>query len=419
LVLPPGSVSPQYGSNCISEIPGAIGKLLDVELPGSKPSRDFLGDVDLDGIENVVLIAADGFGMNEWERQTGQGVARDLDVRGSVKAITTVFPSSTTSALTSLATGLTPQEHCLPEWFFYMKEVNSIVVSLPFSYMRDYGGDTLRGHAKPRSLFRGTPLFKELKASGVEVHSFTTRNLAKTVYTKLIHGASDIVPYQSGSDMVTSLRRTVESARDPSFSYVYWSHVDHIEHEFGPGTEEARLEAASISFLLHSGFVAKLDRRVAKRTLLVFTADHGQIATRPEDTLYLNSFRSLSRSFKVVKGKRVTPAGVPRDVFLYIDEGRVDEILELLRVKLAGRASVLKTDDAIKAGLFGLNRASTKFKERVGNLLILPYGNGRIWYKGPAGYELNVRGLHGGLSKDEMLIPLAVGRLSDLQGSAR
>jgi hypothetical protein len=374
-----------------------------------------IGGFDLSGIDNVVLLVADGFGMNEWRKHEGTGLVGDLTSKGSVNEITTVFPSTTAAALTTLATGLTPQEHALPEWFVYMKEVNSVIVTLPFSFMGDRGRETLRGRMRPSALFKGTPLFKRLRASGVETYSFTSWSLTKTTYTRLVHGASKIVPYSSSSDMVASLRRTVEAARGQSFSYVYWSHVDAIEHQYGPNTDEAELEAASLSFVLHAGFVGKLDREVAKRTLLIITADHGQVTANREHTLYLNRFRSLTGRFRRVGGKTVTPAGSPRDVFLYLDEDRVDEAWAFLSEKLAGRATVLKTEDAIKAGLFGLNTPSRKFRERVGDLLVLPHDTGTVWYRGERGYDLDIRGFHGGLSRDEMLVPLALGRVSDLQ----
>lgn len=66
-------------------------------------------------------------------------------------------------------------------------------------------------------------------------------------------------------------------------------------------------------------------------------------------------------------------------------------------------------------GFLGLGRPSRKFTDRAGNLLLLPYGNGTIWYRDRPDYELDLRGYHGGLSKEEMTVPLAVGRLSDLQ----
>ena len=414
--LPPGSVRPKYGSYCISGIPSTVMHLLGVRPPGTRLPSDALGDVELSGIDKVVLLVADGFGMNEWRRQRREGLVKSVSARGSVRPITTVFPSTTSAALTTLATGLTPQEHALPEWFVYLKEVNSVVVTLPYGFIQDPRRETLKGHLNPRSLFSGTPVFKELKGEGVATYSFTARWLVDTTYTKLVHGASRLVPYSGSSDMVASLRRSVESASGPSFFYVYWSRVDTVEHEFGPNTDESELEASSISFALQKGFVEKLDRRAARSTLLIITADHGQINVDIDRTLYLNRFRSLVKSFrKNGLGRPITPAGNARDVFLYVEQEKEEHMLTLLRRRLRGTATVLRTEDAIRAGLFGLNEPSRKFRDRVGNILVLPHGTRTIWFKGERGYDIDLRGHHGGLTTDEMTVPLAVGRLSDLQ----
>lgn len=76
---------------------------------------------------------------------------------------------------------------------------------------------------------------------------------------------------------------------------------------------------------------------------------------------------------------------------------------------------MLETDEAIAAGLFGINTPSAKFRRRVGNLMILPHGKGTVWYRYKKDDKLDLRGHHGGLTPDEMQIPLAAARVSDLR----
>ena len=59
--------------------------------------------------------------------------------------------------------------------------------------------------------------------------------------------------------------------------------------------------------------------------------------------------------------------------------------------------------------------ASEGFFERTGNLLILPYGNETIWFENPEGRRLSYLGQHGGLNKQEMLVPFAVANLGKLR----
>jgi hypothetical protein len=86
-----------------------------------------------------------------------------------------------------------------------------------------------------------------------------------------------------------------------------------------------------------------------------------------------------------------------------------------LSKRLRNKATVLSIDEALKQGLFGLGKPHQQFRNRVGDLLILPHRDSLIWYEHLKGRKFDLRGMHGGLTADEMLIPLAVARLSALQ----
>jgi hypothetical protein len=49
---------------------------------------------------------------------------------------------------------------------------------------------------------------------------------------------------------------------------------------------------------------------------------------------------------------------------------------------------------------------STRFLARAGNLVILPYRGESVWWFEKDKYEQRFRGHHGGLTKQEMEIPL-------------
>jgi hypothetical protein len=75
---------------------------------------------------------------------------------------------------------------------------------------------------------------------------------------------------------------------------------------------------------------------------------------------------------------------------------------------------VIETKEAVRQGLFGVGWEHPQFKSRAGNLLILPYYNQTIWYEHFEGKKYDKNGMHGGLTPEEMLVPLAVARLSAL-----
>jgi len=414
-VLPPGAVRPDYTGYCLSSVPATVLSILGVDSPRPKLPADALGDVETAGVEKVILLVCDGFGFREWRNQAGRGFVKAISEKGNVRPITTVFPSTTAAALTAICTGLTPQEHGLPEWYVYMSEIGEIIVSLPFTRPGEYGRDTLLGTLSPKALLNERTIFQRLKAEGVKSVTFVNRPLAHTAYSTLSRAGSDLSPYMTASDFAVSLRRRVEASRGPTLFYAYWPYVDTVEHTYGPNTEEAEVEASLISHALQEGFLSKLSKEVAKKTLILVTADHGQVNVVPEKLLYMNRWTKLSKAFaKAPSGKSILPWGGARDVFMQIEEGLLDETIHYLEDKFAGTASIIKTDDLIHQGMFGINRPSRRFRRRVGNLMILPHGTKTAWYRYRKGDSLKVKGHHGGLTKDEMTIPLAAARASDL-----
>jgi len=415
-LLPPGAVRPAYEGYCLSNVPWTVQSILGVKGERAGLPSDAFGSVDSSGIENVVLMLFDGLGYREWQRQNSRGFFGALSRRGNVRPITTVFPSTTSAALTTLSTGLTPQEHGLPEWYVYMRELDEVIVSLWFSRVGDRQRDTLKGELSPRVLFDGTTIFQRLKRERVASTTFANRSIANSVYSKVSRSGADVVSYGSASDLAVSLRRHVERARGRNYFYVYWSMVDGIEHTFGPNTDEAEVEASMISHAFEEGFLSKLGGDVAGKTLVLVTADHGQVLSPPEELLYTNRFRKMVDAFdRGPAGKPIPPWGSPRDSFLQISKPLLNETNDYLTEKLDGIATVLKTEDALKEGLFGINEVSPKFRRRVGNLMILPNGTKAVWYKYENEVRFEHRGHHGGLTKDEMTIPLAAGKVSDLQ----
>src|SRR5690606_2963232 len=99
---------------------------LDGEPTGYAPCND-LPSAELSDHRNVVLIVLDGLGYEFLMRQDHGRFFRQ-HLRGR---LTTVFPSTTASAVTSFLTGLAPQQHGLTGWHMYFKELGAVLSVLP------------------------------------------------------------------------------------------------------------------------------------------------------------------------------------------------------------------------------------------------------------------------------------------------
>lgn len=369
------------------------------------------------GTQNVVFFLADGLGYYDAKPLVDQGNLFGAAARaGALIPITTVFPSTTAAALTTVATGLTPQEHCLPEWFVYMKEVDKVIATLPFTAVGQRGRDGMAREMDPRSLFSGPTVNWALKRRGVDTVSFVGANIAWTAYSRLSHAGSETVPYITSSDLFASLRRRIEAARRPSFFYVYWEKVDTIGHSYGPGTEESASEASLLNYLLKKELLDRLSAKVAEETSLVLTADHGQIQVDPRRATYVNGMRGVTRNLRTSPaGRRIPPWGSARDMYLATREGKEGAVEDCLRKGLGGSAVVLPTSNAVESGYFGLGVPKKLFLDRVGDVMVLPRGGNLVWYKYSRGDRLGLKGHHGGMTPREMLIPLVVSKVSRLR----
>jgi len=130
----------------------------------------------------------------------------------------------------------------------------------------------------------------------------------------------------------------------------------------------------------------------------------------PKTTLYLNQTPQFPKIRKLLKENRrgdvLAPGGSPRDMFLYVKEPMLGEAKALVAAAVQGRADVYTIDELIGAGLFGPRPLSPTFLSRVGNLVVLPHKYETVWWYEKGRFEQKFYGHHGGLSPEEMEIPL-------------
>ncbi len=410
-------VLPNYDGYCLNNVPRAIRALLE----GRGRAAGRLGSLiesrtGLRDVRNIVLVLADGLGYGLWEEHANDpGFFATVTKAGFAQPITTVFPSTTCAALTTLATGLTPQEHGLAEWFLYLREVDAVIESLPFRRMGSEMVDELLAEVDSRVLFSGRPVFESLSEKGVDCHSLLGRGIASTAYTKLSLSGSNITGYDSPQEMFQSVTKIVNRARSPTLVYAYLPNVDSAEHRYGPRSDEAALEVASLSAGLGES-LRGLESAAADSTLVILTADHGHVQTKPEEMRYLNRYPALVSAFeRGPTGRQILPAGSPRDVMLHIKKEDYFDAKALLEAELGSLVVALSTDDALGLGLYGRGSPAQAFRERVGNLLLLMRDSESAWFEFEGAPPLDLVGMHGGATEDEIMIPLAVAKASSFK----
>jgi predicted AlkP superfamily pyrophosphatase or phosphodiesterase len=411
-----GFIYPFYGMYSIAELAPTIHSLFGI--PVSRPTlpSNFFNNYS-QKYQKIITFIIDGFGYNHFtEYHKNLSFFDKLQDRGEVYPLTSVFPSTTPAALTSIYTGLTPQEHGLPEWTVYFEEFDAIIEPLLFRKQKSHKRDSLITQGgKAEMLFWGDTIFTQLAQSAIPSHNFMYRDYATSSYSSMVATGSEVQTFGSGSELMSKLRATIQTTPGSTYFFVYWSFIDSAQHAYGPSSIQHTHALAEFSDLIENELLQKIQPADVANTLLLLSADHGQTSIRGEDILYLDKYVYLNEAYSNGKnGQSILPTGAPHDVFLFIDPSKLEETLRLLKKDLEGKAEVLTTAEAISRGLFGINIPSQRFLNRIGNILILPYPGIHIWYEHfPAKTFLQL-GTHGGLSENEMIVPLAIAELKNL-----
>ena len=380
-------VKPRYDSGGFAGIPNRI--------------KDAFASKKYDA---VVLFFVDAFGWRFYERFQDAAFIKRIAKHGKIEKLTSQFPSTTAAHVTTIHTGLPVGQSGVHEWFYYEPQVDQIIAPLLFSFAGAKERDTLKSAGVdaaaiyPRGIF-----YPELKNMGVDSFNFGIRDYTPSIYSSITMQGSEIISFKTLSEALVNLGFLLEKQINPTYINLYFDKIDSLAHEYGPNAPQTEAEIETFLLMMEHYFERVFKGK--KKILFLMTADHGMCETDPQTTTYLNTdprFAGVERFLKTNrKGQLLVPAGSPRDMFLYIKDEKLDESQAFLAKRLEGKADVVKTESLIADGYFGAE-ISLRFRERVANLVILPYRYESVWWYEKDKYAQKHYGHHGGLTPQEM-----------------
>jgi len=338
---------------------------------------------------NVLLLLIDGLGDN-YLRREGAGGALLARRRG---AITSVFPSTTASAITTAHTGWTPLEHGLTGWWTLFGAAGCVGAPLPFQRR----GEKSPLGVPPRAVYRAGSLFDGLGRRGIVV---SYRPIVDSTYTLHHCGRAERRAYDKLEGMVAQTVAAVKSGSDPKYVYAYWPEFDALSHRYGVGSNEARAHFKAVD----AAFGELMDQLAGTDTLVVATADHGFVDSVGEDALELADAPGLAGLL------RYPLCGESRVAFCHVQEGREREFMQRAGAWLGVRAQVRPSRELAEEGWFGGGDVHPRFAERIGDVALVMSGLATVKDWTPGEPRHRHVGHHGGASEDEMMIPLIVGK---------
>lgn len=400
---------PAYGNYCFAGFPQLTRHL----LTGSG-ELGFASDI-LSGLpsqyDKVVLMYVDAFGWRFFDQYADKyPFLKRFIEQGVASKITSQFPSTTAAHLSTIHLGTPVGQTGIYEWFYYEPLLGRMIAPLIFSYAGDQEIGTIK---LPPGVNVGSALgfqtiYEGLKAQGVKSYVFQNVAYLNGGFADLALRGAELHGFKTMSEGLLNLADAIVAEKGKAYFYYYYDPIDSMGHKYGPPSREfaAEIDALFIAAekLLHATLSGK-----ASKTLLLITADHGQDDVFPARTVYLNQrIPELTEYVRTdSEGRLLVPGGSARDIFIYIKEGQVEAAYNLLasHPALQGKADVRRTSDLIAQGYFGPS-PSGLFKQRIADLVILPYSGNTVWWYEKGRYEMVFYGHHGGLTPNELEIPL-------------
>ena len=402
---------PNYGHGCFADLPNLIQSCLT-----DQPAPTGLTGIPatlLRKYDTVIVLLADAFGWQHVEPRLGQhALFQQMADQGAIGQWTSQFPSTTAAHITCIHSGLTPSQSGVFEWEYYDPAADATITPLLFSYGGTRPRDELKAlDIQPYQLYPTQSLHQQLRTQGVTTYVYQHREYTPSTYTDWICRGAQMRPYTTLPEALYNLRQEVQEAPKPAYFFLYYDRIDALAHLYGPQSPQVAAEIATFLFAVEQLFV-KSAQGTLHNTLFILTADHGQMAVNPAATHFINVDRPFAGMERFLRrnrrGELIGPGGSARDLFLYVQEDRLSEAQTFFAERLDGVADVLLTQALIDQGYFGPLPPSPAFLSRVGNLLILPHAGQTVWWYEEGRYGMRYHGMHGGLSQDEMMIPVCL-----------
>jgi len=445
-----GYLFPDYGRYCFAGVPATLGGVLGVDLPGDPLPDDVVADVpgvagaaprDDADYDRVCHVLVDGLGYEQWRREVAAGRApdwlADLAETAGVTPLTSVYPSETAAAITTVHTGRTPAEHGMIGWDMYLPEVDRVVQTLPFTAKSGESADEAYG-VDPADLFAGGSIYETLAAEDIDSVTVQPTKAATGAYSAHALAGADSRGYEDLDGFRSLLTEALTESGPGTYCYAYLSDVDGAAHEAGTESDHYRKTLQAVSDAVSTA-LAGIPEEVAESTLFVLTADHGHVDTDPETNVDIWEHDFLTERMRryetgapegyplagtaeggdghdaggddrAASGDPLPPVGGARNVHLHLRPGTTEEAIEHLDRTFDGRA--FTREEALDRGLFGDRDASDRFRRRCGDVVFV-HRRKAVW-RGDEPGKLGYVGWHGGLTPEEMLTPFAAAPLSDV-----
>ena len=317
---------------------------------------------DVHEAETINFILADGLGYENL-KSTDSYLNKNV-----TKSINTTFPSSTNVALSSIAFMKNPIEHGLIGYYMYDKSHYGLINAL--NWNGDNKNFLLSDHFKKQN-----SIWKIFKENKIYASNYQPRNLVGTPLSDCLYDLSSTIPYEDEQNLLELLSES--TILENKFNFIYYPLIDVAAHVFGVNSEEWQIEIAKFEKLAY-----EISNISNKKTKTVISADHGLTNIDAECRHHLNY------------GEDLRIYGDQRSVYI---NGSQESVLETFS-EVPG---VLLEQHELS---YLLGDPTNEFLQSIYPDFCFLVEEKNIIY--PKHLSAKLKGYHGGLSKEELKIPI-------------
>ena len=355
---------PTYDGHCVTAVAPALCAGVEAGLVSDAVAA----------ARTVVLLVVDGLGWHQLRRHRALAPALAA-ASAATPPITTVAPSTTATALTSLATGAAPGEHGLVGY--------RIATSLGLLNALRWraGGRDARAELPPDEL--------------QPVEPFCGQPAAVVTRAEFRHSGFSGAHLRGGTFWgwhdLPGFVAAVRAAVDEGFRFVfaYYDTVDKIAHEFGLGEHyhAALAETERLAVALRSDLPAAVP--------VIVTADHGVVEVLEPPVMVDPEVAALTDGW----------SGEARLLWLHACAG-AESALASACERYAGIAEIAPVEQVLDEQWLGRHVTETA-RGRLGDVALVPRGLQAFTMPDEDQPHHALIGRHGGLTAEEMLVPFA------------
>jgi len=350
------------------------------------PGEDVLAK-RIDAAEHYVFVLVDGMGADQIRRLPPNAFLR----AHQTDQLQATFLSTTAVALTTVNTGQWPCSHGVTGWWSYLDQFDISAVTLRFQ-QRGTNRPLSQFGVSPGDLFSVPSLWPTLKHQTLSV---LPAEYLGSVYTNYTTGGTSCVGYSSLPQALGIVRKAVLNAQQPTFTYLYLPQLDELSPQKGPDNEH-------VSNLLRVLDVALtgLAEALSERARIIISADHGQ-GTVPAERRFV-----LTQDDPLRAHLRCQPTGEPTVPFFHVRPGEEGAFVSQFTQRFGEHFALLTAQQVEDLRLLGPEPLCDRTRRRLGTFVGIAHKP--VFFVEPTDGHPEYVGVHGGLTPEEMTVPLII-----------